>query len=122
MYTCPPDATRPNPFFPSTTHVRSSSSQPLTLLRFCNRVKRRRKADLLLMRPVIPLLRGRVGPEQRSMGLTIGRWVILPAATRSSALSETRRSEEHTSELQSLMRISYAVISLKQKQTNTLSI
>src|SRR3546814_7896286 len=31
----------------------------------------------------------------------------------------TTRSEEHTSELQSLMRISYAVISWKKKQTNT---
>src|SRR3546814_5776294 len=29
-----------------------------------------------------------------------------------------RRSEEHTSELQSLMRISYAVFCLKQKKTN----
>src|SRR3546814_9675458 len=29
------------------------------------------------------------------------------------------RSEEHTSELQSLMRISYAVFCLKQKQTTT---
>src|SRR3546814_8199231 len=29
------------------------------------------------------------------------------------------RSEEHTSELQSLMRISYAVFCLKQKNTNT---
>src|SRR3546814_2352406 len=29
------------------------------------------------------------------------------------------RSEEHTSELQSLMRISYAVFCLKKKQTNT---
>src|SRR3546814_8156016 len=29
-----------------------------------------------------------------------------------------RRSEEHTSELQSLMRISYAVICLKNKTTN----
>src|SRR3546814_6380117 len=29
-----------------------------------------------------------------------------------------RRSEEHTSELQSLMRISYAVFCLKQKNTN----
>src|SRR3546814_4330234 len=29
------------------------------------------------------------------------------------------RSEEHTSELQSLMRISYAVFCLKQKHTNT---
>src|SRR3546814_2089244 len=30
-----------------------------------------------------------------------------------------RRSEEHTSELQSLMRISYAVFCLKQKNTKT---
>src|SRR3546814_10774413 len=30
------------------------------------------------------------------------------------------RSEEHTSELQSLMRISYAVFCLKKKQTNTI--
>src|SRR3546814_5588065 len=32
------------------------------------------------------------------------------------------RSEEHTSELQSLMRISYAVFCLKKKQTNTQTI
>src|SRR3546814_6264530 len=31
-------------------------------------------------------------------------------------LSEIRRSEEHTTELKSLMRISYAVFSLKKKQ------
>src|SRR3546814_2390780 len=31
----------------------------------------------------------------------------------------TGRSEEHTSELQSLMRISYAVFCLKKKTTNT---
>src|SRR3546814_9579979 len=32
------------------------------------------------------------------------------------------RSEEHTSELQSLMRISYAVFCLKKKQTQTITI
>src|SRR3546814_2287376 len=32
---------------------------------------------------------------------------------------ESRRSEEHTSELQSLMRISYAVFCLKKKKTST---
>src|SRR3546814_6064398 len=32
-----------------------------------------------------------------------------------------RRSEEHTSELQSLMRISYAVFCLKKKKNNTQS-
>src|SRR3546814_8439619 len=35
---------------------------------------------------------------------------------RSPARSGRRRSEEHTSELQSLMRISYAVFCLKQKK------
>src|SRR3546814_3677315 len=33
-----------------------------------------------------------------------------------------RRSEEHTSELQSLMRISYAVFCLKKKKNNTKNI
>src|SRR3546814_10057206 len=33
-------------------------------------------------------------------------------------ISINRRSEEHTSELQSLMRISYAVFCLKKKTTN----
>src|SRR3546814_4786479 len=32
---------------------------------------------------------------------------------------EDKRSEEHTSELQSLMRISYAVFCLKKKKNNT---
>src|SRR3546814_7524523 len=36
-----------------------------------------------------------------------------------SALPSTARSEEHTSELQSLMRISYAVFCLNKKNTQT---
>src|SRR3546814_2450146 len=41
-----------------------------------------------------------------------------PATTTSvpSAIASTSRSEEHTSELQSLMRISYAVFCLKKKK------
>src|SRR3546814_5138480 len=39
-----------------------------------------------------------------------------PAAAKSLAIE---RSEEHTSELQSLMRISYAVFCLKKKNKNT---
>src|SRR3546814_9822925 len=35
---------------------------------------------------------------------------------RGSPLAASRRSEEHTSELQSLMRISYAVFCLKKKR------
>src|SRR3546814_422215 len=36
-------------------------------------------------------------------------------------LSRSARSEEHTSELQSLMRISYAVFCLKKKQIKTIN-
>src|SRR3546814_1170087 len=38
---------------------------------------------------------------------------------RPSVLSSNSRSEEHTSELQSLMRISYAVFCLKKKKNKT---
>src|SRR3546814_1522773 len=41
---------------------------------------------------------------------------LLPTATKPRPFSF--RSEEHTSELQSLMRISYAVFCLKKKNTN----
>src|SRR3546814_8466477 len=41
----------------------------------------------------------------------------LPAAQRAVARRIVLKSEEHTSELQSLMRISYAVFCLKKKKT-----
>src|SRR3546814_2001969 len=41
------------------------------------------------------------------------RW---PATPRAGRRNSARRSEEHTSELQSLMRISYAVFCLKKKK------
>src|SRR3546814_6059630 len=44
------------------------------------------------------------------------RWATASAASRSD-IRAGRRSEEHTSELQSLMRISYAVFCLKKKNT-----
>src|SRR3546814_10085964 len=47
-------------------------------------------------------------------GLEPGEAVLRPALRRDGA-----RSEEHTSELQSLMRISYAVFCLKKKKTTT---
>src|SRR3546814_1494752 len=59
-----------------------------------------------------------------------GAWVILPEADdewnenpdKSDGTDDVglrQRSEEHTSELQSLMRISYAVFCLKKKKTTT---
>src|SRR3546814_4391450 len=43
----------------------------------------------------------------------------IPALRPAAAYSLGTRSEEHTSELQSLMRISYAVFCLKKKNLNT---
>src|SRR3546814_3921332 len=43
--------------------------------------------------------------------------LILGMANHGLSFSEAGRSEEHTSELQSLMRISYAVFCLKKKTT-----
>src|SRR3546814_7770313 len=40
------------------------------------------------------------------------------AEARAATLSHTARSEEHTSELQSLIRISYAVFCLNKKNNN----
>src|SRR3546814_10642939 len=42
-----------------------------------------------------------------------------PPTTKEATAPERCRSEEHTSELQSLMRISYAVFCLKKKKQNT---
>src|SRR3546814_7942655 len=45
------------------------------------------------------------------------RRVVGPAQEQAAVRRAARRSEEHTSELQSLMRISYAVFCLKKKNT-----
>src|SRR3546814_9510197 len=42
----------------------------------------------------------------------------LYSGSHAAVVQQVRRSEEHTSELQSLMRISYAVFCLKKKNTN----
>src|SRR3546814_9334510 len=56
----------------------------------------------------------------RRIGLAaMGSILIAPAAGRAAEFQPYAegRSEEHTSELQSLMRISYAVFCLKKKHT-----
>src|SRR3546814_10801794 len=57
-----------------------------------------------------------------AIGVTSERWLFSHCLTSSNrSLSEAavmlKKSEEHTSELQSLMRISYAVFCLKKKKT-----
>src|SRR3546814_8100155 len=64
---------------------------------------------------------GGFGPDQDVLGLAaIGAGVHAHRAPDGAghAGEELERSEEHTSELQSLMRISYAVFCLKKKKTN----
>src|SRR3546814_9196186 len=46
----------------------------------------------------------------------------LPDSSETQNPTSSSRSEEHTSELQSLMRISYAVFCLKKKKHKTISI
>src|SRR3546814_5572571 len=53
----------------------------------------------------------RVATLRRAGGVTVAERRVLPAGA--GGIDE--RSEEHTSELQSLMRISYAVFCLKKK-------
>src|SRR3546814_9671053 len=48
-----------------------------------------------------------------------GSWASLPRPRALRALETSARSEEHTSELQSLMRISYAVFCLKKKNNRS---
>src|SRR3546814_18140426 len=64
------------------------------------------------------LLRRRRAPRARRGGqLPAARLAEVQPAARHGAGAEPGRSEEHTSELQSLMRISYAVFCLKKKKS-----
>src|SRR3546814_4962640 len=91
----PPRSTRTDTLFPYTTLFRSNEdafiAPPLPAI-----IERLRRA----------ILPRRIAPPS-PLRLT----KIMPLKTRRSST----RSEEHTSELQSLMRISYAVFCLKKK-------
>src|SRR3546814_8226024 len=50
-------------------------------------------------------------------GHSLNRTSPITRATKEESFSASSRSEEHTSELQSLMRISYAVFCLKKKKS-----
>src|SRR3546814_2078568 len=69
---------------------------------------------------------GRLPPHRqlRARGLRLradgrARQAARAAVPRHPRCADGARSEEHTSELQSLMRISYAVFCLKKKNTKT---
>src|SRR3546814_5779242 len=76
-------------------------------------------AAALLSVTLVPALmvifvRGRIVPEHRNPINRFLIWIYRPAIR--GVLKAKTRSEEHTSELQSLMRISYAVFCLKKKK------
>src|SRR3546814_4452658 len=102
----PPRSTRTDTLFPYTTLFRSQHPPMLA---------RRRHSTL----------RRRLRSPRPKSGLAVAELELLPAAARAGGVARRlvpvglhdwgARSEEHTSELQSLMRISYAVFCLKKK-------
>src|SRR3546814_4175294 len=116
----PPRSTRTDPLFPYTTLFRSRTDEtarhrppghrevlhrPLRL-----RAPQRLGGHLQFAHAVV------FGPVAlRGHGVLLVRRPSGYAAPH-QPLSRLRRSEEHTSELQSLMRISYAVFCLKKKK------
>src|SRR3546814_7417420 len=70
------------------------------------------------VRPTLAMLLPTALPSA-SAGLPVNTARALTASSGSEVPKATSRSEEHTSELQSLMRISYAVFCLKKKTKTT---
>src|SRR3546814_8134927 len=97
----PPRATRTDTLFPYTTLFRSPGGARAGDHRGDDRAGDRRDADV------------RAHPPGRGVADGVG------AEGRTAMVA---RSEEHTSELQSLMRISYAVFCLKKKKQNNVLI
>src|SRR3546814_5919918 len=95
MIRLPPRSTRTDTLFPYTTLFRSAEHA------HARSPDREGKKDSLLWSNLV---------KRRPPPGTL--------AGKRSRICRGRRSEEHTSELQSLMRISYAVFCLKKKQTS----
>src|SRR3546814_9293913 len=73
-------------------------------------------AFLISLEALIYKEKCRNGETERSVAICTRRQQSF--FTEPSVDRRSKRSEEHTSELQSLMRISYAVFCLKKKKTN----
>src|SRR3546814_6066245 len=100
----PPRSTRTDTLFPYTTLFRSLSHALMARSRTSTTSGNRCMASL---------------NESPHIANSMSIWKPLrPVAVKSVGNGPTtKRSEEHTSELQSLMRISYAVFCLKKKKT-----
>src|SRR3546814_6026860 len=110
----PPRSTRPDPLFPYTPLFRSDPGV-LILSRFAGAAEQ--LTDALLVNPHDggEVARAIWTAMHMPLAERKARWEKLYAVVRDADV--IGRSEEHTSELQSLMRTSYAVFCLKQKKT-----
>src|SRR3546814_1553257 len=104
----PPRSTRTDTLFPYTTLFRSLDPQgnASTGLGIDHKDREISSYELLM---------GQATVEQAVVATKLPRLDVLPATV------DLSRSEEHTSELQSLMHISYAVFCLKKKKTTNTS-
>src|SRR3546814_5545295 len=106
----PPRSTRTDTLFPYTTLFRSPQGR-------CDRRGRARRR-MTRMPKVRSIVKDFFGKEPHT-GVNPDEVVAIGAAIQAGVLQgdvkDVLRSEEHTSELQSLMRISYAVFCLKKK-------
>src|SRR3546814_3697951 len=106
----PPRSTRTDTLFPYTTLFRSESAAKAKRDR--REQRRAGHADARVGGVELALGLGHVGPALDQ----IGRQARRDGGKRRHRIGTRNRSEEHTSELQSLMRISYAVFCLKKKK------
>src|SRR3546814_10271257 len=112
----PQRSTRTDTLFPYTTLFRSRNEKPP----FGGRVELR----LRLRSGVAASIHVGIQAACEAAFGTAGAYRPLALVLRGvvdQPVDQPDRSEEHTSELQSLMRISYAVFCLKKKQTNLTS-
>src|SRR3546814_1865469 len=117
-----PRSTRTDTLFPYTTLFRSGGPRGLgpggRRRRVLPRRRRRRFPDGIRRRRAGG---EHLGGELRTR-LRLPRLLHLPAGSARPRHRLPARSEEHTSELQSLMRISYAVFCLKKKKIHSSSL
>src|SRR3546814_8449992 len=114
----PPRSTRPDTRFPYTTLFRSDGigahAHQLEHLFVAVYAASGNQGNILFFEAHV--LEQLQGPFQYIVEREVGIVQGLGRGRAQMAGSKTGRSEEHTSELQSLMRISYAVFGLKKKK------
>src|SRR3546814_4971440 len=108
----PPRSTRTDTLFPYTTLFRSGVNVDPSRLYFAWMRERR---DASFYTATAPPEKRRISTICRHFGRR-GFVALIQGLGRRASHMASWRSEEHTSELQSLMRISYAVFCLKKKK------